>query len=174
MQQDLSARRLFEARGPSRPRLPPQASNPSEFGAPLPFEFAELFRRASAIDAGELECEPWRFTTSFSLDAHAIDFTLATPASFELADAASAYEATRPGMGRAFLAQVERTLLHIQRASASVLASGLRRALVIGFPYCLIYRQAAEGSQLLGLLPLSARSTSFRASGPASSASSLR
>lgn len=76
-------------------------------------------------------------------------------ASFEIADAMRAYEATRPGLGRAFLQQVDAALGSIRRFPelAASCAPSLRRAVIYRFPYCLVYRLQAEEVQVLAVFP---------------------
>ena len=72
-----------------------------------------------------------------------------------MVDAATAYEATRPGLGRAFLDEVRGVRFRIEEfpEGCPEVYAGLRRALVHRFPYGVIYRVTAEAIQILAVLP---------------------
>lgn len=76
-------------------------------------------------------------------------------ASFELTDAASAYDATRAGLGRMFIQQVDESLMRLvtfPEIAASV-GGPFRRAVLHRFPYSIIYRVSGGQIQVLGILP---------------------
>ena len=81
---------------------------------------------------------------------------VAPPAAFEILDAAAAYEATRPGLGRAFLEEIRAVRIRIEEhpESCPVVHShgGLRRALVHRFPFGVIYRVTDDAIQILAVL----------------------
>jgi plasmid stabilization system protein ParE len=79
-------------------------------------------------------------------------------AAFELADAAASYHATRPGLGRAFVEQVDHALSRIAYFPeiAPVVGGEFRRAVVYRFPFSIIYRVADGEIQVMGVLPTQA------------------
>jgi len=82
-----------------------------------------------------------------------------TLADRELNDAAQYYERESPGLGAAFIAEVERTTQAINQhphAGAS-LPSGIQRRLLRRFPYALLYRVTADRSWILAVMSLRRR-----------------
>lgn len=82
---------------------------------------------------------------------------VAPPAAFEIADAATAYEATRPGLGRAFLDEVHDAADRIAEFPASCPMvhepTGVRRVLMHRFPFGMIYRVREDEIQVIAVLP---------------------
>jgi plasmid stabilization system protein ParE len=76
-------------------------------------------------------------------------------AGIELADAITAYEATRPGHGLAFIEEFDRSTDHLRRfpEMAPEIEPGFRRAVVHRFPFCVVYRVTGDQVQVLGVLP---------------------
>lgn len=83
---------------------------------------------------------------------------LAPQAAFELHDAAACYNATRPGLGRTFIQQVDHTLLRIATYPeiAPVVARQFRRALIHHFPFAVVYRISGHHVQVIGIVPTQA------------------
>lgn len=79
----------------------------------------------------------------------------APQAAFELGDAAASYEATRPDLGREFLNEIHRTLMHVavHPQIAPAIGGQFRRAVVHRFPYSIVYRLGAGEVQVIGILP---------------------
>lgn len=79
----------------------------------------------------------------------------APPAAFEMADIAAAYEATRIGLGRAFLDEVRGARDRVEefRESFPLVYPGVRRALVHRFPFGVLYRVTPRDIQILAVLP---------------------
>ena len=76
-------------------------------------------------------------------------------AACEIGDAARSYDASRPGLGVAFLRQLDgcfRNIADFPEMAASVLP-GYRRAVVQGFPFIVVYRIAGDQLQVLALFP---------------------
>ena len=65
----------------------------------------------------------------------------------ELAEAVEYYEAERPGIGEAFLDEVEGAVAFLERypKAAPRVAGEIRRLVLPRFPYFLIYRPLASG-----------------------------
>jgi len=65
----------------------------------------------------------------------------------ELQEAVDYYENERRGLGAAFLLEVERTFLHVQeQPHAGVVVLGtIRRRIIQGFPYSLLYAIETKG-----------------------------
>ncbi|MBX3357328.1 MAG: type II toxin-antitoxin system RelE/ParE family toxin [Phycisphaeraceae bacterium] len=80
---------------------------------------------------------------------------IAPPAVFEIANAASAYDATRPGLGREFLAEIRGAAVRIEEfpLSCPEVHPGVRRALTHRFPFGVLYRVTPEAVQILAVLP---------------------
>lgn len=80
---------------------------------------------------------------------------VASAAAYEIADALRSYEMTRPGLGRLFVDQVDRTLVQVGNypEAAPTVSPGFRRAVVHQFPYCIIYRLHANDVQVLAVFP---------------------
>lgn len=83
---------------------------------------------------------------------------LSPAAAFDIADAATAYEATQAGLGRAFLNELRRARVHIERfpAGCQQVLPGVRRCLVRRFPFGIIYRCQADRIEILAVLPTQA------------------
>ncbi|MEM7206112.1 MAG: hypothetical protein AAF628_38015 [Planctomycetota bacterium] len=77
---------------------------------------------------------------------------LAPAAASEIADAACAYEATSPGMGRQFLAELDRAIDGVRAHPFAAIAPGCRRCMLRRFAYAAIYRVVGSDAQLLALL----------------------
>jgi toxin ParE1/3/4 len=72
----------------------------------------------------------------------------------EFDDARDDYEAARPGVGKAFQAAVRDAVRRIQRAPLTpgiVRLPDVRRVLVRGFPYILLYRLTANGIRIISV-----------------------
>lgn len=71
----------------------------------------------------------------------------------ELFDAASYYEAHRPGLGRAFIDEVEDAVAQIcdHPEAAPVVRGTVRRKLVRRFPYSLMYSEVSGGIRILAV-----------------------
>lgn len=80
---------------------------------------------------------------------------LAPAAAQEVADAAQAYEATRPGLGEDFVAQLDRGLIRIAEfpEMAALVAPGIRRAVLHQFPFSVVYRVRGNIIEVLALAP---------------------
>ena len=82
-------------------------------------------------------------------------------ARFELNAAARYYEAQSAGLGLRFLDAVE----HVVRAiiefpdSGTTLRGDVKRRLVNGFPYGVLYRKAPDGVRILAIMNLKRRPT---------------
>lgn len=137
----------------SRAQLGPDGLDPVRVASG---ELSELASRARAIDAGEADCEHWSSVRARILGPGTLDLLLAPAAAFEVADAVAAYDATRPGLGRAVLDAVERTFwrLRFDSDTATELVAGLRRTAVSGFPYDVVHRATHEGAQVIAMQPL--------------------
>ncbi|MBI2566428.1 MAG: type II toxin-antitoxin system RelE/ParE family toxin [Candidatus Schekmanbacteria bacterium] len=72
----------------------------------------------------------------------------------ELNDAAAYYEFQNRGLGLDFLAAVEHTIDRLLRfpKSGRLLRGTVRRALLRGFPYALLYRERADGIRILAVM----------------------
>lgn len=79
-------------------------------------------------------------------------------AAFEIADATTAYEATRPGLGRDFLHELSRARVQIERfpAGCQQVLPGIRRCLIHRFPFGVIYRCLPDRIEVLAVLPTQA------------------
>lgn len=79
-------------------------------------------------------------------------------AAFEIAEAAAAYDATRPGMGSAFVRCIDRTIIHIRQFPeiAPAIEQDFRRAVIHRFPFCIVYRATPDEVQVLALFPTQA------------------
>jgi toxin ParE1/3/4 len=77
----------------------------------------------------------------------------------ELNDAAQYYERESPGLGTAFIAEVERTTLAISQHphAGSSLPSGIQRRLLRRFPYALLYRVTSDRIRILAVMNLRRR-----------------
>ncbi len=77
----------------------------------------------------------------------------------ELNEAARYYELESPGLGVAFLAEVEHSCKRITEhpQAAPVVASAIRRHLLRRFPYALLYRPQGETVRILAVMNLKRR-----------------
>lgn len=84
-----------------------------------------------------------------------IDIVIAPPAAFEVADVASAYDTSRPGLGRAFLEEFRGAVVRIEEFpyGCPEVHPGVRRALTHRFPFGVLYRVAPRAIQILAVLP---------------------
>ncbi|MEP7306395.1 MAG: type II toxin-antitoxin system RelE/ParE family toxin [Acidobacteriota bacterium] len=80
-------------------------------------------------------------------------------AKVELNEAAQYYERESPGLGVAFVAEVERcTVAILQHPEASPFVTrAIRRRLLRRFPYGLLYRVSAEHVRILAVMNLKRR-----------------
>ena len=80
-------------------------------------------------------------------------------AKVELNEAAQYYEAESPGLGEAFLAEVERSVAAlVEHPEASPAIGGLvRRRLLRRFPYGLLYRVRGDRIRILAVMNLRRR-----------------
>ena len=71
----------------------------------------------------------------------------------EFRAAARFYESRRPGLGFAFAAEVERvaSLIEAHVEIGSPYSQNLRRAFVTRFPYLIVYRQIADGIEIVAV-----------------------
>lgn len=83
---------------------------------------------------------------------------LSPAAAFDIADAATSYEATRIGLGREFLTELRRARLQIERfpAGCQHVMPGVRRCLMHRFPFGVIYRSRPDRIEILAVLPTQA------------------
>ena len=74
----------------------------------------------------------------------------------DLSDAAAFYAAQRTGLARRFLAAVERVIAHAADRPflGTPLGGGIRRYLVPGFPYAVIYEADREPVRVLAIAHL--------------------
>ena len=79
-------------------------------------------------------------------------------AAFDIADATTAYEATRPGLGREFLHELRRARLQIGRfpAGCQQVLPDVRRCLIHRFPFGVTYRCMPDRIEILAVLPTQA------------------
>ena len=79
----------------------------------------------------------------------------------ELNDAAQYYEVESPGLGAAFLDEVERSCQHIVEypESAPVVLVPVRRRILRRFPYALLYRVGLDAIRILAVMNLKRRPT---------------
>lgn len=77
----------------------------------------------------------------------------------ELADTAQYYELESPGLGIAFLSEVERCLRSIVRypEAGPAVQGGVRRRLLHGFPYGLLYSVKPNAIRVLAVMNLKRR-----------------
>jgi plasmid stabilization system protein ParE len=83
----------------------------------------------------------------------------------ELDDTAQYYEIERPGLGSAFLHEVERCLQSISDhpEAGPVIRGQVRRRLLRRFPYALLYSLKADGPRILAVMNLKRRPTYWAA-----------
>jgi toxin ParE1/3/4 len=77
----------------------------------------------------------------------------------ELNDAAQYYDLESPGLGSAFLAEVEHTFNRIEEhpEAAAVIRGAIRRRLVRRFPYAVLYRLRDDEVRILAVMNLRRR-----------------
>jgi toxin ParE1/3/4 len=82
-------------------------------------------------------------------------------AEYELNEAAQYYDLEDPGLGVAFLAEVDRCLQSIQAApeAGAILRGTVRRRLLRRFPYALLYKIRPSGIRVLAVMNLRRRPT---------------
>jgi plasmid stabilization system protein ParE len=80
-------------------------------------------------------------------------------ADHELNEAAQYYELEEPGLGAAFLEEVDRCLQSIQThpEAGAILRGDVRRRLVRRFPYALVYRIKPTSIRVLAVMNLKRR-----------------
>jgi toxin ParE1/3/4 len=83
------------------------------------------------------------------------------PAEYELNEAAQYYDLEEPGLGAAFLEEVDRCLQSIQAApeAGAILRGTVRRRLLRRFPYALLYKIKPNGIRILAVMNLRRRPT---------------
>lgn len=81
--------------------------------------------------------------------------TIAPAAVFDIADAVTAYEATRPGVGESFLREVLRSRIDLELWADTLREEqpGLRGAFLHGFPYGVFYRLLPGEIQIIAVMP---------------------
>ncbi|MCC6358751.1 MAG: type II toxin-antitoxin system RelE/ParE family toxin [Phycisphaerales bacterium] len=84
--------------------------------------------------------------------------SVAPAAAFDIADATTAYEATRPGLGREFLHELRRARVQIERfpAGSQQVLPGVRRCLIRRFPFGVFYRPLPDRIEIVAVLPTQA------------------
>jgi plasmid stabilization system protein ParE len=82
-------------------------------------------------------------------------------AEYELNEAAQYYDLEEPGLGVAFLEEVDRCLQSIQTApeAGAILRGTIRRRLLRRFPYALLYKIKSSGIRILAVMNLRRRPT---------------
>ena len=77
-------------------------------------------------------------------------------AEYELNEAAQYYDLEDPGLGAAFLDEVDRCLQSIQAApeAGAILRGTVRRRLLRRFPYAVLYRITPSGIRVLAVMNL--------------------
>ncbi len=82
-------------------------------------------------------------------------------AEYELSEAAQYYDLEEPGLGAAFLEEVDRCLQSIQAApeAGAILRGTVRRRLLRRFPYALLYKIKPSGIRILAVMNLRRRPT---------------
>lgn len=82
-------------------------------------------------------------------------------AEYELNEAAQYYDLEEPGLGAAFLVEVDRCLQSIQAApeAGAILRGTVRRRLLRRFPYALLYKIKPSGTRILAVMNLRRRPT---------------
>ncbi len=80
---------------------------------------------------------------------------IAPAAVFEIADAVAAYEATRPSLGRAFMDELRRIRVDVERFPEGFheVLPTVRRALLHRFPYGVLYRVTPAAIEIVALMP---------------------
>ncbi len=79
----------------------------------------------------------------------------------ELNEAAQYYELESPGLGSSFLDEVDRCLQSIEAhpEAGMILRDSVRRRLLRGFPYALLYKIKPSGIRILPIMNLKRRPT---------------
>ena len=82
-------------------------------------------------------------------------------AAYELNEAAQYYDLEEPGLGAAFLEEVDRCLQSIQAApeAGAILRGTIRRRLLRRFPYALLYKIKSSRIRILAVMNLRRRPT---------------
>ena len=82
-------------------------------------------------------------------------------AEYELNEAAQYYDLEEPGLGAAFLEEIDRCLQSIQAApeAGAILGGTVRRRLLRRFPYALLYKIKPSGMRILAVMNLRRRPT---------------
>lgn len=82
-------------------------------------------------------------------------------AEYELNETAQYYDLEEPGLGAAFLEEVDRCLQAIQAApeAGAILRGTIRRRLLRRFPYALLYKIKSSGIRILAVMNLRRRPT---------------
>ena len=82
-------------------------------------------------------------------------------AEYELNEAAQYYDLEEPGLGAAFLEEIDRCLQSIQAApeAGAILGGTVRRRLLRRFPYALLYKIKPSGIRILAVMNLRRRPT---------------
>ena len=82
-------------------------------------------------------------------------------AEHELNEAAQYYDLEDPGLGAAFLEEVDRCLQSIQAhpEAGAILRGAVRRRLLRRFPYALLYKIKPSGIRILAVMNLRRRPT---------------
>jgi hypothetical protein len=92
---------------------------------------------------------------------------VAPGAACEIVDVAAAYEATRPGLGEAFLEEVRSVRYRIEEypliGPCVHEEMGVRRVLVRRFPFGVVYRVTQSEIQIIAVLPTRADPLRIRA-----------
>lgn len=85
-------------------------------------------------------------------------YSIAARASAEIQTAAAAYEGARPGLGKAFIGEIDRTLARLCEFPdiAPPVGKTFRRAVVFRFPYCILYRVKGSRIEVATVLPTAA------------------
>jgi toxin ParE1/3/4 len=84
-------------------------------------------------------------------------------AEYELNEAAQYYDLEEPGLGAAFLEEIDRCLQSIQAApeAGAILGGTVRRRLLRRFPYALLYKIKPSGIRVLAVMNLRRRPTNW-------------
>lgn len=79
----------------------------------------------------------------------------------ELNEAAQHYDLEDPGLGSSFLEEVDRCLQSLQThpEAGAILRGSVRRRLLRGFPYALLYKIKPSGIRILAVMNLKRRPT---------------
>lgn len=97
--------------------------------------------------------------------------TVSPVAEFEIADAARAYEATRPGLGSRFLDDLRHVRARIEQFpdGCPEVHPCVRRSLMGSFPFGVLYRTLPQELQIIAVMPtkadparISVRATALR------------